>query len=199
MSITDLNNINKIMISPLITPDTQRDAVNIKTQIPEGHNHCKSTSCVMALNWIGQHYPSAKDLASMGEYSYNSILLGAGFLQAGEKIQDWQPHIRAINQLLRNANVPIKPNFVNFRRNYNQVVYSLLSGRPVVLGTMITSAGHIVLLVGMTEAGNFVIIDPYGDAVTGYKNTKADYYIIAASNFERWVDGSCNCIYFTGL
>lgn len=154
----------------------------------------------MALDWVGksfQEIPKAHQL-SMDEYAYNAYLNGAGLLQ-NHKIQDWEPHVAGINKLLLEAQVPLRANFVNFRRNYNQILYSLLSGRPVILGTMITKDGHIVLLVGMTEGGSFIIIDPYGDPRSGYKTKIADYYLISQNHFDQWVNGACNCIFFTEL
>lgn len=202
--LKDLQSVKHIIINPLIKPDTQRDAVNIRTQIPEGHNHCKNTSCTMALNWVGQHYAGSPGvnsnvatLSNMGEYQYNSILLIPGFMQADEKIQSWQPQIKAINQMLVNGNVPLNAHYVKFRQNYDRIIYSLLSGRPVVLGTWITQDGHIVLLVGMTQNGDFIIIDPYGDPLSGYKIKTADYYIIPSAQFTQWVREDCSCIYFS--
>ncbi|MBP6738421.1 MAG: C39 family peptidase [Leptospiraceae bacterium] len=192
MPIKDFQNVAHKIISPLITPDTQRDAVRIDTTIAEGHNHCKNTSVTMMLNWIGQNYESAKTLAHTGEYSYNASLLG--YMQPGEKIQDWPPHVKCINGMLANGKIPLQAHFVNFRANYTEVLYSLLCGYPVVLGTMITTSGHIVLLVGLTANGDFIIIDPYGEA-PNYKNHVADYYVIPKHLFNHWIDTSCNCIY----
>lgn len=202
MVLTELTNVRHRIINPLIKPDSQRDAVRLNTTggatVNEGWNHCKNTSCTMALNWVGQNFPSGHELATMGETQYNALLNGFGLLK-NHKIQDWEPHIAGINQLLQDGKIPLRANFVNFRRNYNQVIYSLLSGRPVILGTMITKDGHIVLLVGMTEGGSFIIIDPYGDPRTNYQVKTADYYVISQNQFDSWVNGICNCIFFTEI
>ncbi len=201
MPITDFQSIPHKIISPLITPDTQRDAVKLNVDggktIPENHNHCKNTSSTMMCNWLGQNFESLSTLGKMGEYAYNNNLLP--FMQPNEKIQDWPPHVKFINQMLINGKVPLKANFVNYALNESKVLYSLLvKGFPVVLGTMITASGHIVLLVGMTSNGSYIIIDPYGQA-PNYTNKKADYYVIPAHLFQLWIKESCNCIYLSEI
>jgi hypothetical protein len=37
-------------------------------------------------------------------------------------------------------------------------------GQPVVLSTQLSSAGHLVLVVGMTPDGNWIVNDPWGNA-----------------------------------
>lgn len=201
MPVADFQNVKHKIISPLITPDTQRDAVRLNVDggktIQENHNHCKNTSCTMMTNWLGQNFESLATLGKMGEYAYNNNLLP--FVQPGEIIQAWPPHVKFINQMLVNGKVPLKAELVNFRSNFSKVMYSLLvNGFPVVLGTMITSSGHIVLLVGMTANGDYIIIDPYGQA-PNYMNKKADYYVIPAHIFNQWVDATCSCIYLSEI
>jgi len=45
---------------------------------------------------------------------------------------------------------------------------------PVMIGTRLTGAGHIILLVGIEEP-YFVCHDPYGDANTGYKSGSGEF------------------------
>ena len=49
----------------------------------------------------------------------------------------------------------------------------ILFGSPVVFGTNLTAAGHIILLKGYDDNG-FYANDPWGDAKTDYKNTDGD-------------------------
>lgn len=44
------------------------------------------------------------------------------------------------------------------------------AGRPVVISGHFTGSGHIVLLVGLTAAGDFICHDPYGDWLRGYQS-----------------------------
>lgn len=197
MPISDFEKLNHRIISPLITPDTQRDAIKLNRDggntIKEGDNHCKSTSSTMFCNWLGQNFEPLATLAKMDEYSYNANLIP--FTHPGEKIQSWEPHLRFLNQMLINGKIPLEAKFSKFNSNHSAIIYSLLVKRfPIILGTMITSHGHIVLLVGMTSNGDYIIIDPYGKA-PNYVIKKADYYVIPSDIFHLWVDNSCNCIY----
>lgn len=201
MPISDFEKLKYRVISPLITPDTQRDAIRLNKDggdtIKEGHNHCKSTSSTMFVNWLGQNFESLSTLAKMDEYSYNANLIP--FTQPGEKIQSWEPHLRFINQMLINGKVPLKAHFVNYNTNHDKILYSLMVRQyPVILGTVITKDGHIVLLVGITANGDYIIIDPYGQA-PNYVNKKADYYVIPSDIFHLWVNNSCRCIYLTEI
>lgn len=190
--LSDLKNTKYKIISPLIQPDTQRDAIQLGTTISEGFSHCKNTSMTMLFNWLGQNYEPLKDYAHIGEYTYNALLVS--FMVSGEKIQSWNCHAKFLSHTLTSNKIPLKANFVNFRANYTEILFSLLQGFPIVLGTIITASGHIVLLVGLTANGDFIIIDPFGEP-PNYKNKKADYYVIPKTQFNQYINASCNCIF----
>ena len=91
--------------------------------------------------------------------------------------------------------------FGKFRTNESKVMDSMKKGLPVVLGTMVTNSGHIVLLYRIIEINGVkhcVWIDPYGNPLTTpkYKITTADYYSIPKSKFNEWINSDCNCIWF---
>lgn len=46
---------------------------------------------------------------------------------------------------------------------WDGVVGALKRGHPVLLGNMLTSDGHILLVVGYTQDGNLIVNDPYGN------------------------------------
>jgi dipeptidyl aminopeptidase/acylaminoacyl peptidase len=46
---------------------------------------------------------------------------------------------------------------------WDGVVGALKKGHPVLLGNMLTSEGHILLVIGYTQDGNLVVNDPYGN------------------------------------
>lgn len=199
-----IENIPFIGVKEYLIPDTQRDARNSTTGNLESHNHCKSTSSTMAWNSLAKIlddlYPNLKTMEWMGEFSYDNILRKT-YLKPNEKIQDWQPHVRMFNDLFEKNDILIKANFGKYRQNENKVIESMIKGFPVVLGTMITDSGHIVLLYRKISINNleyFVIIDPYGNPLTTpkYTNKTADYYSIPKPLFDTWVNASCNCIWF---
>ncbi|MDQ3705988.1 MAG: C39 family peptidase [Chloroflexota bacterium] len=47
--------------------------------------------------------------------------------------------------------------------SWDGVVGALKKGRPVLLGNMLTSEGHILLAIGYTQDGNLIVNDPYGN------------------------------------
>jgi hypothetical protein len=46
---------------------------------------------------------------------------------------------------------------------WDGVVAALKRGHPVLLGNMLTSEGHILVVIGFTPDGNLIVNDPYGD------------------------------------
>lgn len=202
-----IENLPFIGVKEYLIPDTQRDAVKLNTTggqtIQENHNHCKPTSCTMAWNALGKIYsdrfPILKTVIEMGEYQYQNNL--KVFMSSTEKIQDWNPHVKMFEDWFSKNKLPLTVKFGNYRNNESKIIESMKKGLPVVLGTMITNAGHIVLLYRKISVGGidtFVIIDPYGNPLTNPKYTVkiADYYCIPKFTFDRWVDKSCNCIWF---
>lgn len=199
-----------IGVKEYLIPDTQRDARNSQTGNLEAHNHCKSTSSTVAWNFFGKKYgdkfPILKTVESMGEFNYDSNLRPFlqkynPVIQRAEKIQDWFPHVRMFEEWFKNNNLPFKCNFTNFRMNEQKIYESMKKGFPVILGTMITDSGHIVLLyrkLNLNGLDIYVIIDPYGNPLTTpkYTNKTADYYSIPKAIFDTWIDKSCNCIWF---
>jgi hypothetical protein len=58
---------------------------------------------------------------------------------------------------------------------WDGIVAALKRGHPVLLGNMLTSAGHIVLVIGYTADGNLIVNDPYGDKFApGYGSNNGD-------------------------
>ena len=194
----EINKLPFVGVKEYLIPDTQRDAVNLKTSKLEAHNHCKNTSCTMALNWVGLHfgkeYPVLESLSKMNEFQYNAIL--DVFMKPGQRIQHWEPHVICFNAIFKNAGLNLKACFGNYEKNYSAIFDSIEKGFPVVLGTKITEDGHIVLKYRIIDnTNNVVIIDPYGKPPQ-YRNTTADYYLISNSDFHKWVNEECNAIWF---
>ena len=46
---------------------------------------------------------------------------------------------------------------------WDGIVGALRRGHPVLLGNMLTSEGHIILVIGYTADGNLIVNDPYGN------------------------------------
>jgi hypothetical protein len=62
-------------------------------------------------------------------------------------------------------------------RTLDQIRAEIRSGHPVIVSTQLTSAGHIICLIG-TQGEDFIVHDPFGNYLTKYKdpNGKALLY-----------------------
>ncbi len=56
-------------------------------------------------------------------------------------------------------------------RRWAQLKRELVDGRPVVVGGYFTHSGHIITVIGFNDKG-YLANDPWGNAVTGYRNTE---------------------------
>jgi hypothetical protein len=56
-------------------------------------------------------------------------------------------------------------------RTWAQIKQELLENRPVVIGGYFTHGGHIITVIGFDEHG-YIVHDPYGNALTGYRQTE---------------------------
>lgn len=63
------------------------------------------------------------------------------------------------------------------RRTRAELEAELAAGRPVLLSGAFTGSGHIVLLVGLTCDGDFIVHDPYGDWTTKYQDPSGAFRI----------------------
>ncbi|RLE92711.1 MAG: hypothetical protein DRN04_09505 [Thermoprotei archaeon] len=60
--------------------------------------------------------------------------------------------------------------YVDTTPMWEELVAEINAGRPVILGTEITSSGHLVVAVGYTSDKGVVVNDPAGDKSLGYFN-----------------------------
>lgn len=56
-------------------------------------------------------------------------------------------------------------------RTWSQIQQEIIANRPVVIGGYFTHGGHIITIIGFDEKG-YIVHDPYGDALTGYRQTE---------------------------
>jgi uncharacterized protein YvpB len=69
-------------------------------------------------------------------------------------------------------------------RTWADIRTELRLGRPVVVGGFFTAAGHIVCIIGFNSQGYWVN-DPYGDAITGYRNAYGGRRFYPRSYMEK--------------
>lgn len=74
---------------------------------------------------------------------------------------------------------------------------SLASGLPIVIGILhrgsleAPTGGHMIVVVGRTASGDYVIHDPYGDLMTDYQNQNGENVIYSRHVLScRWLEGS---------
>lgn len=56
-------------------------------------------------------------------------------------------------------------------RRWSEVKSELMNQRPVVLAGDFTASGHILTVIGYNSTG-YIVHDPWGNALTGYRNTE---------------------------
>lgn len=69
-------------------------------------------------------------------------------------------------------------------RRWADVRNELINRRPVVLGGDFTASGHIVCLIGFTSQG-YIVNDPWGNALTGYRDTEGRKLLYPNSYMDR--------------
>lgn len=72
-------------------------------------------------------------------------------------------------------------------RTWDEVKAELSNRRPVVVGGYFTQTGHIVCIIGYTPQGYFVH-DPYGNALTGYRDRNGKRVFYDNDYMERMCD-----------
>lgn len=72
-------------------------------------------------------------------------------------------------------------------RTWEQVKAELNERRPVVVAGYFTHSGHIVCIIGYTPKG-FIVHDPYGNALTGYRDRNGKSVFYDNDYMERMCD-----------
>jgi uncharacterized protein YvpB len=70
------------------------------------------------------------------------------------------------------------------KRSWLSVKEELINRRPVILGGDFTATGHIICLVGFTPEG-YIVNDPWGDALSGYRDTEGRKLLYPYSYMDR--------------
>lgn len=160
----------KVLLKPKPDYLTQRDNVKLGGTGLEQSNQCFISAATMFCRHVAKEHDMLT-VFKMSEYEYNSIILGICQTKkidyaAGRYM--WDIHQSAINALLK----PLSVKRVNATKDLIRSQIDL--GYPVIIGIDIShylkgASGHMVLCIGYDDKG-LVIHDPYGDALTGYKN-----------------------------
>jgi len=144
------------MTIPRIKWLSQRDNINSFTGDIEAHNQCMVSSFTMMMQWL-RDYLIYKGLPSFENYTEftHYIVVGQKKEQA-QKVRFMSAnHAKQLNKMLEAKK--IKQKFVPVQFNHSDLIkYVAENKRPVLIGTMETSAGHIVVFDGQIQ-------NPYGN------------------------------------
>lgn len=158
----------------IIDYDSQRDNPR------EPLSTCNVTGLSMACNYMKPGSTSPDDL--FGQANSPSM---KSWIKKNVPGSSWIMQYFASNSanlcwpvLERLADEILNPDFECYFKgipNYRAVEKVIKQDQlPILLGTTLTGAGHIILLVGIEEP-NFVCHDPYGNALTNYKDANGAY------------------------
>lgn len=150
-----------------------------------GEGACGPTSLLMALAFFGKIAPKPEPVP--GRYEKPS-LYAAYLPEVYEKVCD--PGQGAVHAKMLDYLRPQFPGvaiFYNEKATPERVKRELDAGRPCILGTRVTSAGHIMVARGYLADGRFLVNDPAGDRerpaiapgagpLAGYSKTGVRYW-----------------------
>jgi hypothetical protein len=173
-----------MLLDPVPEYLSQRDNFKLGTDKIEPSNQCFLTSCTMFVKYIGEK-ENILTIKNISEDEYQRVINGicitknipfntTGRMVGGRYL--WDTHNTALDALSK----PLSVKRINYTKDL--IRKQIDCGYPVVMGIDISNylkgaSGHIVMCVGYDENG-LIFHDPYGDAVTGYKdhNGKSVHY-----------------------
>lgn len=180
--------MNRINVSKDEHFHTQRNNLEIP------HDACFVTSMIMALKDLGIPFYCP---GWMQPEDYLTVLLLSNTARQELRQVDRYAYDKSIPANLVHAMVSLYVNrmvgrevtrFVA-RGHWEQLLEELRAGRPAVVGTSLTPAGHVVEVVGLVEedgrATHVIIDDPYGDPRTDYRDVRGNDVELDAGRFGQ--------------
>lgn len=129
-------------------------------QLPD--STCNSSACAMALEYLK---PGSLPAGAKGDDAYLRKVLAQG----NSTDHDVQTRV------LRSYGLESK---FHYNLGFDDLDKELKEGRPVVIGILHrgpevspTGSGHMIVIHGLTEDGNYVASDPYGSIADGYSGS----------------------------
>ena len=127
----------------------------------DGTGACGPCSMTMILGFFKKLAP--KPVRVMGSYVHVSPL-GGHVPEISAAV--CEPKLGAVHQKMLTYFRPYFPGvaiFYNEKATWRRVKSELDAGRPVMLGTQVTPAGHLMVARGYTKDGRLLVNDPAGD------------------------------------
>lgn len=76
-------------------------------------------------------------------------------------------------------------------RTWDEIRAEIRAGRPVIVSGQFTKSGHIIVIIGL-RGNDFIVNDPWGNALTGYKNRNGAGLVYDFDYMERTVKDGKN-------
>jgi hypothetical protein len=127
----------------------------------DGGGSCGPSSMLMVLAWAGKVAP--KPVAVRDSYPHESRYAD---VLPGLNAAVCEPNMGAVHAKMLDYLRPTFPGvaiFYDAKATYARVKAELDAGRPVILGTRVTPAGHLMVARGYLADGRLIVNDPAGD------------------------------------
>ena len=127
----------------------------------DGGGACGPTSMVMVMARYNKVSPQPLTLT---ENFPHQTLYGGYIPQVEDRV--CLPNMGAVHAKMLDYLRPLFPDvaiFYNDKATYARVLEELKAGRPCLLGTQVTPAGHIMVARGFLKDGRLIVNDPAGD------------------------------------
>lgn len=167
---------------------SQRDNINAFTGDTEAHNQCMISSFTMMMQWLREYLllnnmPSFENYTELTHY----IVVGESKDKAQKIRFNSVNHARKLNPMLESKKIPFFFKMVNY--DYAQMIeYVGKNKRPVLIGTMETSAGHIVVFDGKMQ-------NPYGKPDPKIHTGSCKYISVQGANLEYTQEFFINMVF----
>lgn len=165
-----------MMTIPRVKWLSQRDNINAWTESVEANNQCMIASFTMIMQWL-REFLSLSNLPSFENYTEHThyILVTQNEKNSRNRYIS-NIHASVLNEMLKNRMIPYK--FVAKLFSYKEVMeYVNATKRPVLIGTMETSAGHIVVYDGQFQ-------NPYGRPAGDITLVSCKYKDVKGDNLD---------------
>jgi len=159
----------------------------------DGGGSCGPCSMVMVLGFTGKRPPKPTTVTA----SYPHVTNWGGYMK---EIDDavCEPNLGAVHAKMLAYLKPDLPNaalFYNEKATWARVKAELDAGRPVILGTRLTPAGHLIVARGYLADGKRVIVnDPAGNQTLTARLSSPDGSYSPTGN-RYWNGGGEGAVY----
>lgn len=176
------------MTIPRVKWLSQRDNLNAFTGDLEAHNQCMVSSFTMMMQWL-RDYLIYKGLPTFEHYTeFTHYIVVGQRKEIAQKVRFMSVnHAKQLNKMLEAKK--IKQVFKQVQFSHTDLLqYVNEKKRPVLIGTMETSAGHIVVFDGQIQ-------NPYGNPSRSIHTGSCKYDSVKGENLDYSQDFFVNMVF----